>query len=508
MAIKKIEIRPESNNDYGDVLYPKTSVDLVENIDRYGLSSGTNDYTVSIPDTPLLFTGLRILVKFPNASTGASTINVNGLGSKSIIKAGGGSPNIKAGAIYSLVYDGTNFQLQGEGGEYGTAQASDVLSGKTIGTEDGLVTGTMPTIETTSGTIKISTETSQNGGSTLLNISPNQVGYATLSSNIQVFIGNLISHNVKKGVTIASSTGTYTGEGNATTSQVLSGATFSTATLSNATGTMNNYGSTSTSLAPNTSITNIANSSNGVDGFVDYKSPITGYVNTSTTLRHSIKNMRTTNIANGVKVGTDSKYITGTYKGLGNASTSQVLSGRKFSTATLSNASGTMPNRGSVSKTLTTQGGAYTIPSGYHGGSGKVTASFANLSAGNIKKGVNVGGVVGNLVDGSNMKNVKIGSVTSNSTGKIILNPGFKINYFFAWTDRSPTDKKVDFIFINRDRTNFGQYSYKVYQMITGTNGSGYAYGNDYITFSGNTATIDPPIAYADTLYHYVAIGD
>jgi hypothetical protein len=56
---------------------------------------------------------------------------------------------------------------------------------------------------------------------------------------------------------------------------------------------------------------------------------------------------------------------------------------------------GTMPNRGAVTNTITTQGGQYTIPSGYHNGSGKVTASFSNLSAGNIKRGVNVGGVVG-----------------------------------------------------------------------------------------------------------------
>ncbi len=41
-----------------------------------------------------------------------------------------------------------------------------------------------------------------------------------------------------------------------------------------------------------------------------------------------------------------------------------------------------MPNRGTVSNTITTQGGSYTIPAGYHSGSGKVTANFANLVAG------------------------------------------------------------------------------------------------------------------------------
>ncbi len=58
---------------------------------------------------------------------------------------------------------------------------------------------------------------------------------------------------------------------------------------------------------------------------------------------------------------------------------------------------GTMPNIGAVTQTLTTQGGQYIIPAGYHNGSGKVTANISNLIAENIKEGVNVGGVVGTL---------------------------------------------------------------------------------------------------------------
>lgn len=58
---------------------------------------------------------------------------------------------------------------------------------------------------------------------------------------------------------------------------------------------------------------------------------------------------------------------------------------------------GTMVNHGAISKTVTTQNGYIMIPSGYHNGSGKVTASISNLVASNIKSGVNVGGVVGNF---------------------------------------------------------------------------------------------------------------
>ena len=56
---------------------------------------------------------------------------------------------------------------------------------------------------------------------------------------------------------------------------------------------------------------------------------------------------------------------------------------------------GTMPNRGAIDNTITTQGGQITIPAGYHNGSGKVKAQFPNLLAENIKKDVNIGGVVG-----------------------------------------------------------------------------------------------------------------
>jgi hypothetical protein len=59
---------------------------------------------------------------------------------------------------------------------------------------------------------------------------------------------------------------------------------------------------------------------------------------------------------------------------------------------------GNMPDRGAVNQTLLTQGASYTIPAGKHNGAGIVTANFANLSAENIKNGVNVGGIIGNLI--------------------------------------------------------------------------------------------------------------
>lgn len=59
---------------------------------------------------------------------------------------------------------------------------------------------------------------------------------------------------------------------------------------------------------------------------------------------------------------------------------------------------GTMPNNGAVSGSISTKAGQYTIPQGYHDGSGKVSISSteqAKIIAGNIKTGVEILGVTG-----------------------------------------------------------------------------------------------------------------
>ena len=59
---------------------------------------------------------------------------------------------------------------------------------------------------------------------------------------------------------------------------------------------------------------------------------------------------------------------------------------------------GTMPNRGGVSGTIDTVAGQYTVPQGYHDGSGKVgidSTEQAKIIAGNIKSGVVILGVTG-----------------------------------------------------------------------------------------------------------------
>ena len=60
---------------------------------------------------------------------------------------------------------------------------------------------------------------------------------------------------------------------------------------------------------------------------------------------------------------------------------------------------GTMPNNGAVTGTISTKAGTYTIPQGYHDGSGSVgiaTAEQNKIIAGNIKSGIQILGVTGN----------------------------------------------------------------------------------------------------------------
>ena len=62
----------------------------------------------------------------------------------------------------------------------------------------------------------------------------------------------------------------------------------------------------------------------------------------------------------------------------GNAQPADVLSGKTFSNADGIDKTGTMPNNGAVSQTLN-GGQSYTIPAGFHNGSGTVTAAKGTI---------------------------------------------------------------------------------------------------------------------------------
>lgn len=77
----------------------------------------------------------------------------------------------------------------------------------------------------------------------------------------------------------------------------------------------------------------------------------------------------------------------------------EVLAGRTFGAKGKIN-TGTMPNNGAVSGSISTKSGAYTVPQGYHDGSGKVQIASneqAKIIPANIREGVTILGVDGSM---------------------------------------------------------------------------------------------------------------
>ncbi|NQX45356.1 hypothetical protein HQN87_08430 [Paenibacillus tritici] len=122
-------------------------------VSSFGTTAGTGTaYTLGLtPALAALTAGTRISFKAHVASGANPTLNPNGLGAKPLKKPNGNAAVLALNGVYTVVYDGTNFTLQGEGGEYGNATAADVRAGKNIGTDNGLVQGTA-TLVLTPGT--------------------------------------------------------------------------------------------------------------------------------------------------------------------------------------------------------------------------------------------------------------------------------------------------------------------------------------------------------------------
>ena len=83
---------------------------------------------------------------------------------------------------------------------------------------------------------------------------------------------------------------------------------------------------------------------------------------------------------------------------------------------------GTMPNRGAVAGSITAKADEYTVPQGYHDGSGKVSISAAEqakLIAANIREGVTILGVEGSM-SGSEDTHPQAKNVTPTTSQQVI----------------------------------------------------------------------------------------
>lgn len=100
----------------------------------------------------------------------------------------------------------------------------------------------------------------------------------------------------------------------------------------------------------------------------------------------------------------------------------EILSG-KTAYARGAKLTGSMPNNGAVSLTISTVDDAVTIPQGYHDGSGKVQildTEKAKLIAANIKQGITILGVTGTLEPSSSVK-VHAKTVTPSTSAQTVL---------------------------------------------------------------------------------------
>lgn len=103
----------------------------------------------------------------------------------------------------------------------------------------------------------------------------------------------------------------------------------------------------------------------------------------------------------------------------GNAVAADVLSGKTFSNSEDSGITGTMPNRGAVNETII-PGGSYTIPQGYHNGQGVVNASGSSSSTGDA---VAADVLTGKTFSNANQVGVN-GSMPNNGAVSIQLDSG------------------------------------------------------------------------------------
>lgn len=144
------------------------------NKNNYAADGGSNDtYVITLGSAPAAYAAGQIFqFKANTVNTGPCTLNVNSLGAKSLKMNSNLDPvdgYIKAGAIVTVLYDGTNFQILSVSGKPSVSQTGEELYAADGGsTDDYAVTlNPVPVAYVTGMTVRFKANTVNTGPATL-----------------------------------------------------------------------------------------------------------------------------------------------------------------------------------------------------------------------------------------------------------------------------------------------------------------------------------------------------
>jgi len=115
--------------------------DNSKQVPHLGTTTNVGDaYSITTAET--INVNQKFTITLNANSITAPTLKINSGTACSIKKANGNNAKLYA-STYTLFWNGTSFIQLGEGGDYGTATPTETLTGYTIGTDNGVVPGTL-----------------------------------------------------------------------------------------------------------------------------------------------------------------------------------------------------------------------------------------------------------------------------------------------------------------------------------------------------------------------------
>jgi hypothetical protein len=167
-------------------------------------AEASDTYVISMTPTLAAYTtGMEVNFKANTANTGAATLNIDSLGAKTIVKRGASTladNDIKAGQIVTVVYDGTNFQMQSQLGNAPSGSGDMVLADVQV------VTG-LKTFGTAGGAVSKFALAGSTSGSTVVDASAVASGTITVPAATDTLVGKATTDTLTNKTFDANGTG-------------------------------------------------------------------------------------------------------------------------------------------------------------------------------------------------------------------------------------------------------------------------------------------------------------